>query len=66
MADPINQAPSIGEIQAVLRSGDQRAQQAAMSIKPPDRIDPRDVKVVMETVRRELEASDKGRLDITI
>lgn len=66
MSTTIPPTPSIGEIQAVMRTGDQLAQQAAMQIKPPDQVDPQDVKVVRETLRRAEQAQVEGRIDITV
>jgi hypothetical protein len=48
---------------AAFTSADMRAQRAALAVRPPDEMDPRDVKVVQEAARK-AEAVRRGGVDI--
>lgn len=63
MSAPTTSAPSLRDIAAALASGNARAQQAAFDIRPPDKVDPNDVKAVMDAVRA-AEAAQRGGVDI--
>ncbi|MFZ4068550.1 MAG: hypothetical protein ACOYJ6_00415 [Caulobacterales bacterium] len=56
--------PNRAELAAVMASAKPRAMAAALAIKPPDNVNPQDVKIVEEELRKAAEA--RGGVDITV
>jgi hypothetical protein len=60
----ISHLPNPAELAVVLASAKPRARVAAMAIKPPDDVNPRDVKIVEAELRKAAEA--RGGVDIRV
>jgi hypothetical protein len=56
--------PTRAELSAALASFSPRVQVAAMAIRPPEYVNPQDVKIVRDALRQEAEA--RALLDITV
>lgn len=63
MPPTVPQAPSYAEMVAAFTSADMRALRAALAVRPPDQVDPRDVKIVQEAARQ-AEANRRGGVDV--
>lgn len=60
----ISHMPNPAELATVLATAKPRVRVAAMAIKPPDNVDPKDVKIVADELRKAAEA--RGGVDIKV
>jgi hypothetical protein len=61
----VSHMPNAAELAAVLATAKPRAKVAAMAIKPPEDVNPRDVKIVEDELRRAA-AIARGGVDVTV
>jgi hypothetical protein len=55
--------PTYREISLALASSSPRVREAALSVRPPDQMDPREIQIVLDAVR-ERDAQVRGGVDI--
>jgi hypothetical protein len=62
-ATNVPSVPTYREISLALASPSPRVREAALSVRPPDQMDPREIQIVLDAVR-ERDAQARGGVDV--